>query len=160
VADLTAEQLAALAPLTSKRRAFVVALVGEACGNQTEAARLAGYKSPAVEGCRLLKNANVLEAVTIFRNRATTEAIADGDEVLAFLTAVMRDEEPDVYIDRVSGEQQEGSAALADRIRAAQTLAKVHGLETNRHEVLSMNVAQVQIVDTREAVRRAAKGDK
>ena len=46
--------------LTERQRLFVQHYTG----NATEAARLAGYKSPEVEGCRLLKNAKVVSVLT------------------------------------------------------------------------------------------------
>ena len=48
-----------MAELTPKREAFAKNFI-ENGGNATDAARKAGYKKPEQEGCRLLKNADVL----------------------------------------------------------------------------------------------------
>ena len=47
--------------LSAKQQAFVAAYLQTR--NATEAARQAGYKSPAVEGCRLLKNAKIVPVI-------------------------------------------------------------------------------------------------
>lgn len=51
-----------MANLTSKREAFAKNIIKNG-GNATDAARQAGYKKPAQEGCRLLKNADVQEYI-------------------------------------------------------------------------------------------------
>lgn len=48
-----------MAKLTTKREAFAKNFIRNG-GNATDAARKAGYKKPEQEGCRLLKNADVL----------------------------------------------------------------------------------------------------
>ena len=49
--------------MTPRRRKFVAAMIGEANGNQTEAARLAGFKQPEMEGSRLMRIDEVSAAV-------------------------------------------------------------------------------------------------
>lgn len=51
-----------MANLTPKREAFAKNIIKNG-GNATDAARQAGYKKPAQEGCRLLKNADVQEYI-------------------------------------------------------------------------------------------------
>lgn len=55
--------MSALGNLPYKRRLFVEAYAGEAKGNATEAARIAGYKQPQAQGSRLLKNVEVSRAL-------------------------------------------------------------------------------------------------
>ena len=63
-----------MATLTERQKRFVENY--QTSGNASEAARLAGYKSPEVEGCRLLKNAKVVTALTTHtENRAVIAGI-------------------------------------------------------------------------------------
>lgn len=66
--------------LTTKQRVFLEEYLRT--WNATEAARLAGYKYPNVEGSRLLVHASIAAAV---KQRLTEKAMA-ADEVLARLT--------------------------------------------------------------------------
>ena len=54
--------------LTVKQRRFAIALLGPAEGNQTEAARIAGYagnrRQLAVQGCMLMKHEQIQEMIT------------------------------------------------------------------------------------------------
>jgi phage terminase small subunit len=52
-----------MAKLTYRRRTFVQYYCGQAGFNGTQAARLAGYAHPTMEGARLLANASVRAAV-------------------------------------------------------------------------------------------------
>jgi phage terminase small subunit len=97
--------------LTSKRKAFVQAYCGEAAGNASEAARIAGYRSPGVEGCRLLKDARVQAEVRKHAARKEREDIATSDERQMLYTKIMRSE----------------GVEPRDRIKAAETLGKMHG---------------------------------
>ena len=89
------------------------------CGNQTEAAKRAGYseKSARQTGARLMTNA-AISAYIAQRMKPTEEKrIASADEVLLFLSGVMRGEIRDQFgLD----------ASLSDRISAAKELQKRH----------------------------------
>ena len=86
-------------------------------GNATEAAKRAGYseKTAYSTGNRMLKNVEV--STYIAERTAPTEQkrIATGDEVMEFLTAVMRGEIKDAF---------DLPPSLADRKDAAKELAK------------------------------------
>lgn len=70
--------------LTYRQRLFVAYYAGEAKGNGTKAARLAGYAVPDVEAVRLLGNARISAAIS-----ARTAAVAlSQDEVLARLSDI------------------------------------------------------------------------
>lgn len=70
--------------LTYKQRLFVAAYLGEANGNATEAARIAGYAHPEVIGCRLVKKSSIRAAVSAKLNKAAMPA----DEVLARISQI------------------------------------------------------------------------
>lgn len=69
-------------PLTFRQRLFVVYYLGEAGGNASEAARMAGYAEPRQEGSRLLTNADIRAAIDAKLDKAALSA----DEVLARLS--------------------------------------------------------------------------
>ena len=103
--------------LTPKQKAFADAYIE--CGNASEAARRAGYsaKNADVTGPRMLGNVGI-SAYISERMRPTEEKrIASADEVLLFLSGVMRGEIRDQFgLD----------TSLSDRISAAKELQKRH----------------------------------
>lgn len=114
---LTSEQRTALDALTPKRRAFVLAYVGEEAGNGTGAARSAGYAKPGEEAHRLLKNAQVMLALEAFRAPAEDAAIATAEELRAFWSGVMR-----------GGDE----VTMRDRLKASELLGKSQGAFVER----------------------------
>lgn len=63
----------ALAGLNERHRAFVLAYVGSARGNITQAAIIAGYseKSAASQVSRLLRNSKIRSAIDVLVRRST-----------------------------------------------------------------------------------------
>jgi phage terminase small subunit len=141
---MTPAQRAALDALPPKRRAFVIAYVGESAGNATEAARVAKYAKPHPEGSRLLRIATVAAAVAAFRVPAETRAYRGIEELRAWWSEMM-------------------GAAIEpkDRIKASELLGKSQGAFVERREVSGPAGGPVglTIVATREEVERAARGD-
>lgn len=87
------------------------------CENETQAAIEAGYteRSAHNQGCRLMKNEEVKEYIRARLRAQHAREVAKTDEVLKFLTSVMRGEEKDQFgLD----------AQLADRIKAGVELLK------------------------------------
>ena len=68
--------------LTQKQRMFVLAYLGEAGSNATEAARIAGYGQPNMAGPRLLTHPRIQTAIS----RHVAEAALSADEVLSMLS--------------------------------------------------------------------------
>ena len=85
--------------------------------NITHSAIDAGYspKTAHVQGSNLLKNHKVFEYITAINERLESEKIADIQEVMEYLTSVMRGEKKDQF---------DLDASLGDRTRAASELAK------------------------------------
>ncbi len=99
--------------LTPKQKAFADYYIE--CGNQTEAARKAGYKQPHVQGAQNLGKLRILEYIQSRTTPTEQKRIASGDEVLQFFTRVMNGEEKDAFgLD----------ASLDVKIKAAVELAK------------------------------------
>jgi phage terminase small subunit len=71
-----------------KRERFIEGFV--ASGNATKAARDAGYRSPNVEGARLLANASIRERVEARRRELIRAAEVDTQEIIGTLVSQMR----------------------------------------------------------------------
>ncbi len=120
--------------LTEKQRRFVEAYVGEAQGNATQAARLAGYSGDdptlAVAGAKLIRNGKVAEAIEAARKPRTRRAILTRDERQALLTEFAND----------------AGAEVKDRIKAIEVLGKMQGDFIEKHEVEHRGAMVVRVV--------------
>lgn len=137
--------------LTDKQERFVDEYLLDL--NATQAAIRAGYKkrSAGAQGCALLKNPNVSAEIEKRLAEAKSKKIADANEVLEYLTRVMRREEKEKVVvtlkeetsnwelgedgkyrkNTVKGERVEVveiDARLSDSNTAAIQLAKRYGL--------------------------------
>ncbi len=111
-----------------------------ACGNQTEAAKKAGYskKTAYSQGNRLLKNVEVLAYIQQRTAQIEQKRIASGDEVLQFFTRVMNGEEKDAFGLEIS---------VSDRIAAGKEILKRKVDDTkleNEKERLQLERMRVQ----------------
>lgn len=87
--------------------------------NAADAVRKAGYrcKSPAAYGYRLLQNPRIQEYLNYSLAEAADKRVAEAGEILEFYTMLMR------------GDFGDGvEVKLADRLKAADALAKIFGL--------------------------------
>lgn len=112
--------------LPEKRRRFVEAYLGEAKGNSTEAARIAGYKHPNVEGSRLLAQASVRAAVD--ERMAADPMVKTREQILRWWSDMMN-----------SGEE------ARDRIKASELLAKAHGMFVQKVEHSGPNGNPIEV---------------
>ena len=85
--------------------------------NITHSAIDAGYspKTAHVQGCNLLKNTKVSAYINAINERLESDKIADIEEVMQYLTSVMRGEKKDQF---------DLDPALSERTKAASELAK------------------------------------
>ena len=85
--------------------------------NITHSAIDAGYspKTAHVQGCNLLKNTKVSAYINAINERLESDKIADIEEVMEYLTSVMRGEKKDQF---------DLDPALSERTKAAGELAK------------------------------------
>lgn len=85
--------------------------------NITHSAMDAGYskRTAHVQGCNLLKNPKIAAYIEAINERIESAKIADIEEVMEYLTSVMRGEKKDQF---------DLEASLSDRTRAAGELAK------------------------------------
>lgn len=125
--------------MTEKQKAFCDYYLET--GNATEAYKRA-YPSCKKDGTartnssKLLTNANISQYIDKRLKEIESERIAKPEEVLQYLTSVLRGEEKDQFgLD----------AALQDRTKAAELLGKRYRLFTEKMEI--EGAQRVQIVD-------------
>ena len=105
--------------LTKKERIFADEYVKTT--NGTQSAITAGYseKTARSKGSQLLTKINVRQYIDAVMNERSKDTIATADEVLEYLTRVVRGEEKDAFGLDVS---------VADKTKAAELLGKRHML--------------------------------
>ena len=105
--------------LTEKERIFADEYIKTT--NATQSAITAGYseKTARSKGSQLLTKINVRQYIDAIMNERSKDTIATADEVLEYLTRVVRGEEKDAFGLDVS---------VADKTKAAELLGKRHML--------------------------------
>ena len=109
--------------LTKKERIFADEYVKTT--NGTQSAITAGYseKTASVTASKMLRKPKVRQYIDAVMNERSKDTIATADEVLQYLTRVMKGEEKDQFGLDVS---------VADRTKAAELLGKRHMLFTDK----------------------------
>ena len=121
-------------PLNPQQEAFVAAYLGEAHGNASEAARIAGYKKPGQYGHQLLKNIQVATRV----KEHVANKFASADAVLQELADVALSEWRD-HIEIIARDKT-GKAIkvrmdLSNKVKALELLGKHHQLFVEKQEI-------------------------
>ena len=112
--------------LTEKQQRFIDYYVET--GNATEAARRAGYDAKSEKAMQNIGSENLGKLGEYIKERmkpAQDKRIADADEVLQYLTAVMRGEVKDTF---------DFDTSVRDRNKAAELLGKRHRLFVDKVE--------------------------
>lgn len=125
--------------LTEKQRRFVEAYMGEADGNATEAARIAGYSGDeaalAVRGSENVRKRKIRIAI---RERVKKDPlIATRKERQHFWTKVMH------------GELEGEDPTLNERLRASKLLGKSQADFVERHEHTGANGGPIEVRDVK-----------
>lgn len=109
--------------LTKKERIFADEYVKTT--NGTQSAITAGYseKTASVTASKMLRKPKVRQYIDAVMNERSKDTIATADEVLEYLTRVVRGEEKDAFGLDVS---------VNDRTKAAELLGKRHMLFTDK----------------------------
>ena len=122
--------------LTEKQKRFIDYYIET--GNATEACKRAGYKGKNLD---VMGSQNLVKLKTSIQEKLEkkdNKRIASQDEVLEYLTKVMRGEELD---------QSGLNASLQDRIKCAELLGKRYGTfkdkveTTNEHVVINIDLS-------------------
>ncbi len=110
--------------LTERQKRFIDYYIET--GNASEAARLAGYKGKNLNNIGSENLAKLGKYIKIKLEQKSLERIASQDEVLEYLTRVMRGKEKDQFgLD----------ASLQDRTKCAELLGKRYGAFVEKKEV-------------------------
>jgi phage terminase small subunit len=110
-------------------------------GNATESYKRAGYKakgkSAEVNASRLLSNAKVQEYIKKVVSEKSKERIASQDEVLQFLTNVLRGEETEriPMFAKDHFELIDNTPSIKDRTKAAELIGKRYTLWTDKTQL-------------------------
>lgn len=134
--------------MTAKQKRFCEEYLVDC--NATQAAIRTGYskKTARAVGQRLLTNVDIKKYIEQQLQKMKTEKIADAQEVLEYLTSVMRGEQKE-QVALLTGEgvqdlvQKDVSAK--DRLKAAELIGKRYALFTEKVEL--QGETTVQIVD-------------
>lgn len=135
-------------PLTERERRFVEAFA--ASGNQTHAARVAGYtgtdEALATLGSRLVRKSEVAIAIAGFSRARTRSSTVTRDERLEMLSSIVRGEQL-APIGIAGGKVIYGPPSHADRTRAAIAIARMNGELIQKHDVaVDVNARSVHVV--------------
>lgn len=120
--------------MTPKQQAFVEHYA--ACGNATEAARLAGYKHPRQAGAENLSKHVTQDALKVVAEKVSSARIATAQERQEFWTAVMRGEFGD-------------EAEMKDRLKASEHLGKAQQDFIDRKELTGKDGAPLTAPDVK-----------
>lgn len=122
--------------LTEKQKRFIDYYIET--GNATEAARRAGYSEKTA---KQIGNENLTKLDYFIKERLKKledERIAKADEVLQYLTAVMRGEEKEKFIifnDDGEKVEVEAPAKIKERTKAAELLGKRYTLFADKLDI-------------------------
>lgn len=139
-----------MAKLTAKQQRFCDEYLIDL--NATQAAIRAGYseKTAAVIANENLRKPYIKEYIENRLAEKEKELIADQDEILKYLTAVMRGTETDeqYVVDPEGGVEKIPVRKQANQLKAAEMLAKRYGLLVDKMEVdadmeMTINVKRV-----------------
>lgn len=124
--------------LTAKQQRFVDEYF--ISGNATDAARLAGYSKKTCYsiGNENLKKPEIIAALREKEKEIQDKNIAKQEEVLTYLTSIMRGEQSEnILIGIGNGKQKitKIKVSAKDRIKAAELLGKRYGIWTEKQEI-------------------------
>ena len=120
--------------MNEKQKRFVDAYIQTA--NASEAARQAGYSKQTAYsiGERLLRNVEVKKAIDARLKEMESARVAETQEVLEHLTAVVRGEMTEEVVTN-SGKKFVVTVGERDKLKAAEMLLKVHGAFKDKLDV-------------------------
>ena len=130
--------------LTEKQKRFADEYI--ISGNATQSAIKAGYskKTARFVGAENLTKPNIKNYIDERLAKLESKRIANAQEVLEYLTGVMRGDEKEEVMTEYGVSYREPS--VKDKLKAAELLGKRHALFTEKQEI-SANVASTKLDD-------------
>ena len=138
-------------PLTTKEQAFILAYIGRARFNATEAARQAGYSEKGAKRQGFDNKRNPTIAARIADELKARSLTAD--EVLAELRDVGTAEWRDfltIKTDPRTGDVVDVKMDLSNKVKALELLGKAHGIFTDRVDISGSLTSRVELVGITE----------
>ncbi|HFI0398402.1 TPA: terminase small subunit [Streptococcus suis] len=132
-----------MSKLTLKQQRFADEYI--ICGNATEAAIKAGYsgKYANTNASKLLQNTTIKSYIDERLEELKSEKVADQQEVLEYLTSVMRGQTQEQILCSIGelGQQViDIDVGAKDRIKAAELIGKRYGIWTDKQEITQKNI--------------------
>ncbi len=117
--------------LTAKQKRFVDEYLIDC--NATQAAIRAGYspKTANIQAAKLMRNKSISDYINSELEKIRSGKIASAEEVLEYLTSVLRGEQKEqalIFTEKGKQEIVEIALPARDRIRAAELIGKRYGL--------------------------------
>lgn len=124
--------------LTERQKAFCDYYIETL--NATEAARRAGYSEKTAKeiGCENLTKPNIVAYIQERMKQMDKERIASAEEVLEYLTRVMRGEEKEKLLEESDEDEKiivEAPPSIRERTKAAELLGKRYALFIDKGQV-------------------------
>lgn len=139
-----------MSKMTEKQKRFADYYIET--GNAEEAYRKAGYKSPRGNAHKLLQNTAIATYIDDQLKKKDAERIASQDEVLKFLTTVMRGqitEQVPIVMEKTF-EMVDKPPSIKDRTKAAELLGKRYQLFTDKVNLDSDMEININIKGSKE----------
>mgnify|MGYP002711909846 CR=1 FL=1 len=119
-------------------------------GNATEAAKLAGYAKGSAKqtGNRLVNNSAIKDYIDKRLKELESEKIAEQNEILQYLTSVMRGEVTEqvpIMVGDGVQDVRDIKVSIKDRNKAAELLGKTNQMFTNKLDINSTE--GIKIID-------------
>lgn len=138
-----------MSKLTLKQQRFADEYI--ITGNATQSAITAGYSKKTAKsiGQENLTKPDIKKYIDSRLEKLKSEKVADQQEILEFLTSIVRGEETEqTLIGEGMGEQRVTDIEVAanQRIKAAELLGKRYAMWTDKQDI-SGNIGVVQIMD-------------
>lgn len=134
--------------LTPKQERFVEAYLGEARGNATEAARMAGYRGNdntlRSVGTENMAKPAICDRIDAAREELRAKAILTREEILAGLASIARGEGEEPHVLQ-SGDTVYAPPKFSDRRGALMDAAKLQGLLVDKVEVKALDGLRAQL---------------
>lgn len=134
--------------LTAKQKRFADNYIEH--GNITQAAKEAGYSKPHVQGSQTLENLRVRAYINDVMAEKDSKKIAKQDEILSYLTSVMRGEQTEQVL-RLDGEGFQDiddiEVNAKERLKAAELLLKrfpINKTEALREELIAVQIKKIE----------------
>lgn len=135
--------------LSTKQKLFVAAYLGDAHGNATEAARMAGYSKPRQSGSENLSNPVISARVA----QKVENADISADRVLAELASVAFaswTEFVEVLSRNKDGTPRKVKMDLTNKVKALELLGKYHQVFVERQQ-LDINIREHRVIGIAQA---------